>query len=333
MIGLKGSPCGFGTDIGGSIRFPAGFNGLYGIRPSSGRLPYQGIANSLDGQNTILSVVGPIATSLGALKLLIKAILSEQPWLHDPLVHEIPWRDEQEQQILSLAKSTSNSGQVAFGIIRHDGYIKPHPPILRAIDITIKTLENLGHKIIEWAPPSHRKCIDIVEKTWVYDGAQDVHSAFALSGEPLSKQIATFRDKPFREYTATEIAQTNVAQREYKKEYMEYWNGTSAITGTGRPVDAVICPVAPFAAARPGTFTYYGYTAWFNMLDYSASTFPVCTVDQNTDKLEEDYVPLNEDDTAASESYDPTIFHNTPVSLQLIGRRLQEGKKSLLSPN
>lgn len=243
LIGLKGSPCGFGTDIGGSIRIPAGFNGLYGIRPSSGRLPYQGMVNSLDGQNTILSVVGPIATSLGALKLLIKAILSEQPWLHDPLVHEIPWRDEQEQQILSLAKSTSNSGQLAFGIIRHDGYIKTHPPILRAIDITIKTLENLGHKIIEWAPPSHRKCIDIVEKTWVYDGAQDVHSAFALSGEPLSKQIATFRDKPFREYTATEIAQTNVAQREYKKEYMNIGMVRALLLGRGDRLMRLFVPL------------------------------------------------------------------------------------------
>lgn len=40
LIGLKGSPAGFGTDIGGSIRIPAAFNGLFGIRPSSGRLPY-----------------------------------------------------------------------------------------------------------------------------------------------------------------------------------------------------------------------------------------------------------------------------------------------------
>lgn len=51
LIGLKGSPVGFGTDIGGSIRIPAAFNGLYGIRPSSGRLPYEGMANSMDGQN------------------------------------------------------------------------------------------------------------------------------------------------------------------------------------------------------------------------------------------------------------------------------------------
>jgi amidase len=70
LISLRGSPVGFGTDIGGSIRIPAAFNGLYGIRPSSGRMPYEGMANSMDGQNTILSVVGPMATSVSNASLI-----------------------------------------------------------------------------------------------------------------------------------------------------------------------------------------------------------------------------------------------------------------------
>lgn len=53
LIALRGSPAGFGTDIGGSIRIPAAFNGLYGLRPSAGRLPYEGVANSMDGQNSV----------------------------------------------------------------------------------------------------------------------------------------------------------------------------------------------------------------------------------------------------------------------------------------
>ena len=57
---------------------------------------------------------------------------------------------------------------------------------------------------------------------------------------------------------ASEIAAVNVEKRIYQKEYMDYWNGTAAFTGTGRPVDAVIAPVAPFAAARPDTYEYYG---------------------------------------------------------------------------
>lgn len=148
LIGLKGSPIGFGTDIGGSIRIPAAFNGLYGIRPSAGRLPYEGMANSMDGQNSILSVVGPLSHSAASLRLMCKAILSQEPWLHDPLVHEIPWRDEQEQQIRGLIASAKPAAtKLAFGIMKHDGTVTPHPPVQRAMDIVVKILEKLGHKV------------------------------------------------------------------------------------------------------------------------------------------------------------------------------------------
>lgn len=155
LIGLKGSPIGIGTDIGGSIRGPAAFNGLYGLRPSSGRLPYEGTANSMDGQNTILSVVGPLATSVGALRLVIKSILSQQPWLHDPLVAEIPWRDEHEKAVLDIARGNTG-GQLAFAVFKDDEVIQCQPPVRRAIDIVVKTVEKLGHKLIEWKPPSHQ---------------------------------------------------------------------------------------------------------------------------------------------------------------------------------
>ena len=158
LIGLHGSPIGFGTDIGGSIRIPAAFNGLYGIRPSSGRLPYEGMANSMDGQNSILSVVGPISHSPASLKLVIKALLSQQPHLHDPLCIEMPWRDDQELAVADIIKSKK---QMSFGILRHDGAVTPHPPVRRAIDMVEKTIENLGHKIIEWKPPSHSRGVDI----------------------------------------------------------------------------------------------------------------------------------------------------------------------------
>lgn len=82
LIGIRGGIMGVGTDIGmlmprtimvwlvlmrnytgGSIRVPSAFNFLYGIRPSHGRLPYARMANSMEGQETVHSVVGPIAHS------------------------------------------------------------------------------------------------------------------------------------------------------------------------------------------------------------------------------------------------------------------------------
>jgi len=147
LIALKGSPVGLGTDISGSIRIPAAFNGLYGLRPSTGRLPYEGTANSMDGQNSMLSVVGPMAASVRSLRLLVKCILSQKPWLHDPLVLEIPWRHQD-----------SLDGQpLTFGIMKHDGLITPHPPVTRAIDIVISAVQKMGHRVTDWSPPSHAR--------------------------------------------------------------------------------------------------------------------------------------------------------------------------------
>jgi amidase len=70
----------------------------------------------------------------------------------------------------------------------------------------------------------------------------------------ISSVYGTLKDQ----YTASQIAEVNVLKRQYQKEYMEYWNSTSTLTGTGRPVDAVIAPLAPFAAARPDMYDYYG---------------------------------------------------------------------------
>lgn len=58
--------------------------------------------------------------------------------------------------------------------------------------------------------------------------------------------------------SGSKIAEVNVAKRKYQKEYMDYWNSTAEVTGTGRPVDVIVCPLAPFAAARIARYDYTG---------------------------------------------------------------------------
>ena len=93
-----------------------------------------------------------------------------------------------------------------------------------------------------------------------------VHEALGLAEEPMVTPIAVTYAKLEKEYTASEIAAINVAKREYQKEYMEYWNSTSSLTGTGRPVDAILAPLAPFAAARPDMYDYYGTSRFHESL-------------------------------------------------------------------
>lgn len=305
LIGLRGSPLGLGTDIGGSIRIPAAFNGLFGLRPSGGRLPYEGMANSMDGQNSVVSVVGPLATSVASLRLLVKAVLAQKPWYHDPMVHEIPWRYEQERQILELTGAigdASKVGKLAFGVMKTDGIVNPLPPVRRAIDITVRALQSLGHEIIQWTPPSHKALLHEGMKALLFDGGVDLRKDFALSGEPPAEQVRFFAGEHNVEFKASEIFASNVRLRDLKMRYLEYWNSTEGETSTGRPVDALLCPLAPFPAARPRTFKYYGYSTFVNLLDYTAVVVPVTHVEKGVDTVDQGYEALDEVDRAVHES-------------------------------
>lgn len=44
LLALDGAVLGLGTDIGGSLRIPIGWCGVYAIKPTPGRLSYQGQA-------------------------------------------------------------------------------------------------------------------------------------------------------------------------------------------------------------------------------------------------------------------------------------------------
>lgn len=350
LIGLRGSPLGVGTDIGGSIRIPAAFNGLYGIRPSAGRLPYEGMANSMDGQGTVLSVVGPLATTAGALRLFVQAILSTKPWLHDPLVVEMPWRQELEDEVKKTVDAASKTGKMAFGLLTHDGSITVHPPVRRAVELVASTLKKLGHEVVDWKPPPHKELVDVGLVAWTGDGARDLYNSFQLSGETPASNIAkAFGHELGEEQTASAIAANNVRKRELQKQYMEYWNSTENETGTGRPVDAVIMPVAPFAAARPGRFPYFGYSMFVNVLDYTSVIVPVTQCDKNVDKVDGGFQPVDEFDQKHHEfcklcriglasmlfadlcQDDPEVYHGAHVSVQLVGRRFQEEKMIALA--
>jgi amidase len=69
-----------GTDIGGSIRFPAAFCGIYGHKPSFGIVPSTGYIDHMDGgiNEADVNVVGPLARSAEDLELLLNLMLRKQ---------------------------------------------------------------------------------------------------------------------------------------------------------------------------------------------------------------------------------------------------------------
>ena len=75
------TPLEFGSDIGGSIRIPSAFCGLFGHKPSHDLIPQRGHAPpGMDGGGEIpLGVIGPMARSAGDLDLALDVLAGPPP--------------------------------------------------------------------------------------------------------------------------------------------------------------------------------------------------------------------------------------------------------------
>jgi len=96
--------------------------------------------------------------------------------------------------------------------------------------------------------------------------------------------------------SAYELWQVQKLKRDLRQEYLDHWNATVELTGTGRPVDAILSPCAPYVAPPHGMnkcvfFHYFlggavvdvdaflfhrnaNYTTVWNGLDYTALVLP-----------------------------------------------------------
>ena len=61
LLAQNGSTIGIGSDIGGSLRIPAGYCGLYSIKPGWGRVSKHGAASLNTGFEGLKSILGPMA--------------------------------------------------------------------------------------------------------------------------------------------------------------------------------------------------------------------------------------------------------------------------------
>ncbi|KAL3483873.1 Acetamidase [Aspergillus germanicus] len=320
LLAMRGSVLGVGTDIGGSIRVPATFNSLYGLRPSHGRLPYAKLANSMEGQETVHSGVGPIGHSVEDLRLFTKAVLEQEPWKFDSKVIPMPWRQSEADAV----RAKIHSGGLTVGVYNFDGNVLPHPPVLRGIELAVDSLNKNGHRVVPWTPYKHDYGCDIMNRIWAADASSDVLKDINASGEPVIPNIQPLINADAKPIGVNELWDIQSQKWAYQNEYIEKWLEAEEQLGT--ELDAIIAPVAPTPAVRHGRFMYYGYSFLINLLDFTSVVVPVTFADSDVDAKNDTYVPVSDLDKAVQEEYIPEAYHGAPVAVQVIGRRLSEEK-------
>ncbi|KEF58507.1 uncharacterized protein A1O9_06433 [Exophiala aquamarina CBS 119918] len=317
LLALQASMIGWGTDIGGSIRIPSHINGLWGLKPTSSRLPYRGVPVSTEGQEHVPSSVGPLARTLSSLTFVMKLVVDAQSWNLDPRVTPIPWRQQVYEDI--------QSRPLTIGILADDGVVKVHPPIERALRELEATLRSAGHEIIQWDPSGQRECIEIMDSFYSADGGEDIRKEVAASGEPYIPHVETLinRGKAISVFDYWQLNKRKIAAQ---RAYSDKWNDTIGPI-SGRPVDVILMPTMPHTAVPHRTCRWVGYTKIWNFLDYTALSFPAGKVVEGIDALPaEAYEPRNEYDAWNWKLYDPQTMDGHPVGLQIVGRRFEEEK-------
>lgn len=325
LIAFKASPLGVGTDIGGSVRIPAGWCHLYGLKPSFGRFPTYGGKSGIPGQEFILAVNGPMSRSLESVRLYCEHVLSEQvsPWNLDHKCLPIPWRKD----ILPKGR------KLRFGIVgADDGLVHVHPPVERAIRMTRKALESQGHEVIDWDTPDHPEIVKATLAAFFDLGGSAIVDYLTPHNEPIfpcMRGYAAAAEGGEANVGPTKMRQMNMHRNALQKGYLDRWMATA--TAEKGPIDGVIMALSPWAAPRLGqtqkTF-YVGYTGVWNLLDFAVCTFPVTFVDKSVDKAKDSktFRQINDLDGRIQQEYDANFYHCAPVSLQVAGRRLEEEK-------
>ncbi|OSD06208.1 amidase [Trametes coccinea BRFM310] len=325
LIAVHGSPLGIGTDIGGSIRIPAAYMGLYGLKGSVGRMPHGGLMGSHDGMDAIVGALGPLATSARDLALFCRVMLQYEPWLVEPPLFEIPWKQD-------VAEGASVPEKLSIAILWDDGVVTPHPPILEALKRAKDALLAAGHDVITWEPVDHKEAWDLILKLYFLDGGEEYRQVLENDPPvPQTEWILSQVPNGGKSYTVAETFKINLEREAFRSKVLAHWVATKARTATGRPVDAVLSPVAATLAPRHDMTRWWGYTSYWNLMDYPAVVFPVGRVgaaDFKPPQLPAGVVhvgePRSETERVVQAEWDPRTYDNIPVSLQLVGRRLNE---------
>ena len=152
VVGVGGAPVGLGADLGGSIRMPAFFNGVFGHKPSGGIVSNAGQFPAPEGDARTMCAVGPIARRAEDLFPLLALLAG--PDGEDDSVRAHPLRDPSAVDLRALTVID----------VRDDASLATRPLercLFDAQERAVRALSRRGATVVQRSIPGLRRAFDI----------------------------------------------------------------------------------------------------------------------------------------------------------------------------
>jgi fatty acid amide hydrolase len=290
IVAAGGSPIGLATDIGGSIRVPATFCGIAGIKPTAGRTPEIFGPGFFAGQTAIASQVGVLARDVSDVILALEVINGGK---NPPSEPPRPLGDPYQLDVSTLR----------VGYYSRAGSFAPAPAVARAVEDAAGLMHQLGARVVPFSPPDPDLAEDLFYGILAGDGGR---GAIEFIGRDKRDrrvdEILKIVSKPRRSIKTTLALLNMTKQRGLAKlvnnygfgDTAHYWKLVAAQAEYQRrfgealdqaecgPLDIVISPACALPALPHGesrnVATAGAYAVIYNLLGYPSGVVPVTRV-------------------------------------------------------
>ncbi len=253
-------PLHIGSDGGGSIRIPAAFCGIFGLKPTFGRVP----AYPPSTFGTI-SHMGPMTRTVADAALMLTVMSQPDPRAWLALPHDaVDYRVGLDEGVAGL--------RIAYSLTL--GYVKVDPEVAAAVRNAAETFAALGARVEE-VDPCLPDPIEIFNRHWFVPSAYVVSQMAPARRELLDPGFRAIAEQGLH-YSALDTVQASVERGHYAVAMGLFLD----------QYDLLITPTLPLPAFDAGQLvadpaTQPRWTDWtpftypFNLTQQPAASVPV----------------------------------------------------------
>ena len=258
---------GVGSDGGGSIRVPAHFCGICGLKPTPGRIPSTGHYPKAGGPFALIGVVGPMARTVADLQTLFEVMAGWDDG--DPCTAPVAVRALHESKVRA----------VPIGFFEDDGRTPVTEETREAVRLAAFTLMSCGFRVDAFRPEGLEEAR---QRWWEF---------FGTAGGMILESSLRGRESELSPILREFLGWTKAAPAHTGESLLAAWLGRDELREKillqMRKFPVIVCPVAAIPAFRHGerewqvegkTVKYldaWSYCEWFNLLGFPAVVVPM----------------------------------------------------------